>query len=87
MWKSDVSKDSQQAELKQGFDKSGPWANWKTETLTIRIDDAKKTVSSFGSHSWKLSELVNSDIKRKIIVLDPKVPSQTMTLSIKLQFI
>ena len=82
-----MSKDSQQAELKQGFDKSGSWINWKTETLTIRIDDAKKTVSSFGSHSWKLSELVNSDIKRKIIVLDPKVPSQTMTLSIKLQFI
>ena len=82
-----MSKDSQQAELKQGFDKSGSWINWKTETLTIRIDDAKKSVSSFGSHSWKLSELVNSDIKRKIIVLDPKVPSQTMTLSIKLQFI
>ena len=61
-----MSKDSQQAELKQGFDKSGSWINWKTETRTIRIDDAKKTVSSFGSHSWKLSELVNSDIKRKI---------------------
>ena len=85
-----MSKDSQQAELKQGFDKSlvtSSWADWKTETLTIRIDDAKKTVSSFGSHSWKLSELVNSNLKRKIIVLDPKVPSQTMTLSIKLQFI
>ena len=82
-----MSKDSQQAEVKQGFDTSGSWTNWKTETLTIRIDDAKKTVSSFGSHSWKLSELVNSDIKRKIIVLNPKVPSQTMTLSIKLQFI
>ena len=82
-----MSKDSQQAELKQGFDKSGSWINWKTDTLTIRIEDAKKSVSSFGSHSWKLSELVNSDIKRKIIVLDPKVPSQTMTLSIKLQFI
>ena len=82
-----MTKDSQQAELKQGFDKSGSWINWKTETLTIRIDDAKKTVSSFGSHFWKLSEFVNGDIKRKIIVLDPKVPSQTMTLSIKLQFI
>ena len=87
IWKSNVSKDSQQAELKQGFDISGPWKSWDTETLTIRIDDAKKTVSSFGSHSWKMSELVNSDIKRKIFVLDAKVPSQTVNLLIKLQFV
>lgn len=82
-----MSKDSQQADLKQGFDKSGPWANWKTQTLTIRLDDSKKSVSSFGSHSWKISELVNNDIKRKIFPLDQKVPSQTITLSLKLQFI
>ena len=82
-----MSKDSQQAEIKQGFDKSGPWTNWKTQTLTIRLDDAKKSVSSFGSHSWKISGLVNNDIKRKIFSLDPKVPSQTMTLSLKLRFI
>ena len=87
IWKSEVSKDSQQAELKQGFDKSGPWKNWDTQTLTIRIDDAKKSVSSFGSHSWKMSELENSDINRKIFALDATVPSQTVTLSIKLQFV
>ena len=87
IWRSDVSKDSQQAELKQGFDKSGPWNTWKTQELTIRIDDSKKSVSSFGSHSWKMSELVNGDIKRKIFTLDAKVPSQTVTVSIKLQFI
>ena len=87
IWRSDISKDSQQAELKQGFDKSGPWNNWKTQVLTIQIDDAKKSVSSFGSHSWKTSELVNSDIKRKIFALDAKVPSQTVTVSLKLQFI
>ena len=87
IWRSEVSKDSQQAELKQGFDKSGPWKNWDTQTLTIQMDDAKKSVSSFGSHSWKMSELENSDIKRKIFALDAKVPSQTVTLSLKLQFV
>ena len=87
LWRSGISKDSQQAELKQGSAKSGPWNSWDTRTLTIRMDDAKKSVSSFGSHSWKMSELVNNDIKRKIFALDAKVPSQTVTLSIKLQFI
>ena len=87
LWRSAVSKDSQQAEFKQGFDEAGSWNNWKTQTLTIRIDDAKKSVSSFGSHSWKMSELVIGKIKKKIIPLDPKVQSQTVTLTIKLQFL
>ena len=82
-----MSKDSQQAEFKQGFDEVGPWNNWKSQILTIRIDDDKKSVSSFGSHSWKMAELVNGNIKRRIIPLDPKVQSQTVTLTIKLQFL
>ena len=40
-------------------------------------------ISGFGHCSWKLSELKSNDVKRKIVMLDPKVPSQTLTVSIK----
>eukprot|EP00092_Neocalanus_flemingeri_P008919 GFUD01009594.1.p1 GENE.GFUD01009594.1~~GFUD01009594.1.p1 ORF type:complete len:558 (-),score=154.47 GFUD01009594.1:168-1682(-) len=80
-----VSKDSQQAEFKQGFVfKLGK--DWKTQTLKIRVDDTEKSVSSFGSKSWKLSELVGVDIKQEIVSLDTKIASQTITVSASIRF-
>merc|ERR1712098_421251 len=83
--KSKIDEESQQAEFKEGFFfQLGD--SWKQEKLTISIADSKKSVSGFGSHEWRISDLVTSGVKRKIIPLDSKVPEQTMTVSIELLF-
>ena len=75
-------KETQQAEFKEGFIfKLDQY--WNAKPLIIDIDDCGH---SLGSHSWSLTDLVDHDVKRKIFVLDPSSPSQTLTVSINLMF-
>ena len=75
-------KETQQAEFKEGFIfKLDQY--WNAKPLIIDIDDCGH---SLGSHSWSLADLVDHDVKRKIFVLDPSSPSQTLTVSINLMF-
>ena len=79
---SGVLKETQQAEFKEGFTfKLGQY--WNAKPLVIEITDAGK---SMGSYSWPMADLVKKPVKRKIFVLDPRVPSQTVTVSIELKF-
>jgi len=80
----EISRDSQQAEFKQGFVfKLGE--DWRNEMITIKVDDTERR-SSFGQKSWRLSELVGADLKREIVSLDERIPSQTLTLSLSIRF-
>jgi len=80
-----VSKNSQQAEFKQGFTFL-LGADWKSHSLTIMVADTEKRVSSFGQKTWKLVDLLGTDIKQEIVSLDTKIPSQTITLSANIRF-
>lgn len=80
-----VSKDSQQAEFKQGFTFL-LGKDWKSHSLAIKVDDTEKRVSSFGQKCWKLVDLVGRDVKQEVVSLDSKIPSQTITLSVMLRF-
>ena len=82
MKNSGVLKETQQAELKEGFTfKLGQY--WNAKPLVIEIKDSGK---SMGSYSWSMADLAKKPIKRNIFVLDPKVPSQTVTVSVELKF-
>ena len=50
---------------------------------TLLKENVLLGITGFGHSSWKISELKSNDVKRKIVMLDPKVPSQTLTVSIK----
>ena len=53
---------------------------------TFHVLPGYSGVSSFGQQIWKMTDLVGSDIRREIIQLDPRVPSQTVTVSISIKF-
>jgi len=80
-----VSRNSQQAEFKQGFTFL-LGTDWKSQSLQIEVADTEKRVSSFGKKTWRLADLLGKDIKQEIVSLDPKIPSQTITLSANIRF-
>jgi len=81
---SEIARDSQQASFNYG-EVISLLNNWKTETLTISVDDTEKR-GSFGVVKIPLANLLGNDRVKEILPLTTKFPSQTLTFSAKLRF-
>ncbi|XP_023332371.1 extended synaptotagmin-3 [Eurytemora carolleeae] len=81
---SEIARDTQQASFNFGTSFSLQ-QNWKTQSLTIKLEDTESR-KSLGEVQLSLSSLLGSDKTKEIVSLDPKYPSQTITLSAKLRF-
>ena len=86
-------------DLSSNWGETGKLRPWQSKLMTLRrvrkFTFCQKSlnvpfnfpgVSSVGQKSWKLSGLMGVDIKHKIVSLDARIASQTITMSAQLRF-
>lgn len=84
---SQVVRDSQQPNINMGTTYR-LLSDWRTTTLTLSVSDTEKPGAGglFGKVQIPMPVLVGVDKIREIITLDPRIPSQTITITAKLRF-
>jgi len=81
---SDISRDKQQANFNYG-EVFMLRSDWKTQTLTISVQDTENN-GSFGSVRIPVSEILGKDRVKEMKAINSKFPSQTITYSAGLRF-
>merc|ERR1711973_414823 len=82
---SEISRDTQQAIFNYG-EQFTLGSDWKTQTLTIAVQDTEKRGASFGVVSIPLANVLGKDMVKEIKPLNSQFPSQTITFSARLRF-
>jgi len=81
---SGITRDTQQAIFNHG-EQFPLRSNWKTQTLTLSVQDTEQS-GSFGEVRIPLSSILGKDSVKEILPLSTKFPSQTITFSAMLRF-